>query len=86
MTSSRSARTVGMLVFWIGITLLVIVFFQAWADLKQPLQGTSANMGLTLIQKLGFLFVMGYAASSIAGRGCQMMQSALIKTVEVAEE
>jgi hypothetical protein len=43
-------------------------------------------MGMTLAQKLGFLFVMGYAASSLAGRGCQMMQSALIKTVAVAED
>jgi hypothetical protein len=86
MVSSRNARFVGMIVFLIGIVLLVVVFFQARADLAQPLQGTSANMGMTLAQKIGFLFIMGYVASSLAGRGCQMIQSSLVQKTEIAEE
>jgi hypothetical protein len=72
MVSPRVARLLGLVVFLIGILSLSLVFFLARADLERPLQGSAADMGVKLAQRLGSLFIMGFVASSLAGRGCQM--------------
>jgi hypothetical protein len=71
------ARAIGLAVFLTGIGLLVLVF--VWAsrslaapemDTKQPLNW--AFLGTRLAWELGRLFLLGYVASAIAGRGVQM--------------
>ena|SRR5436309_2362963 len=71
------ARAIGLAVFLTGVGLLVLVFI--WAsrslaapemDTKQPLNW--AFLGTRLAWELGRLFLLGYVASAIAGRGVQM--------------
>lgn len=73
---AHTSRPLGLIVFLLGIALLLVVFFQARADLHSPLTGATADQALSLAQRIGLLFIMGYVASSLAGRGCQMFQSA----------
>ncbi len=70
---SSSARTAGLIVFLIGVVLLIMVFFVARAELARPLPTAAAAMGMSLAREIGLLFLMGFAASSIAARGCQMV-------------
>ncbi|MBW3623315.1 MAG: hypothetical protein KY468_07890 [Armatimonadetes bacterium] len=89
MTSLQSARIIGMLTFFVGVGLLVAVFFLAMADLKRPLAetGNATVMGMALISRIGLLFVMGLAGSIIAGRGVQLYQAGIRKpdVIEVQE-
>ena len=71
------ARAIGLAVFLTGVGLLVLVFI--WAsrslaapemDTKQPLNW--AFLGTRLAWELGRLFLLGFVASAIAGRGVQM--------------
>ena len=71
------ARAIGLAVFLTGVGLLVLVFL--WAsrslaapemDTKQPLNW--AFLGTRLAWELGRLFLLGFVASAIAGRGVQM--------------
>ena len=81
MTSPSTARILGMLTFFIGVALLVLVFVDARADLIRPLRGDATQMGMMLFRQIGFLFIMGYAASSIAGRGAQLYQAANVQAL-----
>jgi hypothetical protein len=70
-------RGAGLAVFLIGIGLLVMVFIWTNQTLvapagsaKQPIDLT--HMGTKLAWDLGRLFICGFLASSIAGRGAQM--------------
>jgi hypothetical protein len=76
MLSWRSARLFGAIIFFIGVLLLLVVFFEAKADLRLPLEGTVSTMGLALAQRFGSLFIMGFVASCLASRGCQMISIA----------
>ena len=78
MSSVHITRIVGWVVFVLGIVLLIVVFIQARADLERPLTGVPATMGIDLARRVGLLFIMGYVASSLAGRGCQMYQAAAL--------
>ena len=73
--SSRYARLIGCLVFIVGIGLLVAVFFQARLELARPLASAAGPAALEIARQVGLLFIMGYAASSLAGRGCQLFHS-----------
>jgi hypothetical protein len=83
MTSSSTVRTVGLLTFFLGVILLLLVFFQARADLARPLSGNPAQMGALLARQIGLLFIMGFVGSSLAGRGVQMYGAGNVKTVVV---
>jgi hypothetical protein len=70
-------RGVGLAVFLIGIGLLIMVFIWSNQTLvappgsdKQPIDW--AHTGAKLAWDLGRLFICGFIASSIAGRGAQM--------------
>jgi hypothetical protein len=74
-------RVIGLAVFLIGIGLLVMVF--VWTnralvapvvDGKQPMDWS--RMGAQLAWDLGRLFLLGFIAAAIAGRGAQLYAAA----------
>src|SRR5919202_1482738 len=75
------ARVIGLAVFLMGIGLLVLVF--VWTnrtlapptvDAKQPINW--GILGTRLGWDLGRLFLLGYIASAIAGKGAQLYAAA----------
>jgi hypothetical protein len=85
MTSPQTARIIGMITFFVGVILLILVFVAAQADMARPMTGDAARMGVALVYKLGLLLVMGYAGSSIASRGAQLYGAANARTLAVSE-
>lgn len=76
-----TGRIIGLAVFLIGIGLLIIVFI--WTnrtlipppgDPKQPIDW--GRTGVTLAWDLARLFLLGFIAAAIAGRGAQMYAAA----------
>jgi hypothetical protein len=70
-------RVIGLVVFLVGIGLLIAVFVMANRELAgTPIQAGSpidwSTMGATLLMRLGRLFLLGFVASWIAGRGAQL--------------
>jgi hypothetical protein len=68
---------VGLAVFLVGIGLLVAVFVMASRSLAEmPVTAGAkidwAGQGLSLAKELGRLFLLGFVASWIAGRGAQL--------------
>lgn len=81
----------GLAVFVLGVALLLFVFYMAYAELTggtmnqlaQPAQGgPDMSLALTLVLKAIFLFLLGYLASGIAGRGIGLYQAARGELVE----
>jgi hypothetical protein len=74
------ARVIGLAVFLTGIGLLVMVFIWTNRTLTPPqLNPKQINWGILgtrLAWDLGRLFLLGYLASSIAGRGAQLYAAA----------
>lgn len=71
------ARVIGLAVFLTGVGLLVLVFIWASHSLAAPEVDTRqppnlALLGTRLAWELGRLFLLGFVASMIAGRGVQM--------------
>ena len=71
------ARAIGLAVFLTGVGLLVVVFIWASHSLvmpeitpKEPLN--LSFLGTRLAWDLGRLFLLGFLASAIAGKGVQM--------------
>lgn len=77
----KGAKTTGLLVFVAGVVMLVIVFFSAMGMLNAT-RAASLDLnrlpqeGIALLARIGFLFVMGYTASAIAGRGIHLFEAA----------
>jgi hypothetical protein len=76
-TADWPARVIGLAVFLTGIGLLVLVFIWASHSLAAPAVDTReppnlAFLGTRLAWELGRLFLLGFVASVIAGRGVQM--------------
>jgi hypothetical protein len=76
-----TGRIIGLAVFLIGIGLLVMVFIWTNRTLiappgnpKQPIDW--AHTGATLAWDLARLFLLGFIAAAIAGRGAQMYAAA----------
>lgn len=78
-------RLLGLAVFVLGVALLLFVFYVAYAELTggamsqlaRPVQGgPDMALALTLVLKAIFLFLLGYLASGIAGRGIGLYQAA----------
>jgi hypothetical protein len=72
-----TARAVGLAVFLTGVGLLVVVFIWASATLTPPAIDTKKPLnlgflGTKLAWELARLFLLGFVASVIAGRGIQM--------------
>jgi hypothetical protein len=72
-------RGVGLVVFFLGIALLIVVFF--WTLALSKLIPTTEKVDLTALGirlgvELGRLFVSGLVASWIAGRGAQLYGAA----------
>jgi hypothetical protein len=69
-------RVIGLVVFLVGIGLLVSVFVmtnRSLADAPLPAgQKIDLAWGATLLTRLGRLFLLGFLASWIAGRGAQL--------------
>ena len=81
----------GIGVFFLGIVLLIAVFFLAYQQFSAPVGNTSIQINpeggqfnvqsdlvgnlLGVITKAVFLFVMGYCSSWIALRGLQMYRA-----------
>jgi hypothetical protein len=82
--NSRAARIVGMLTFVAGVVILAFVFFRAYALFSAPPAGmagsaaagpTTGNLataGMSLLARIGLLFIMTLAGSLIASRGVQL--------------
>jgi hypothetical protein len=71
------ARVIGLAVFLTGVGLLVLVFIWANQSLAAPQAAPNqainwGSMGIRLAWDLGRLIVLGFVASSIAGRGVQL--------------
>jgi hypothetical protein len=71
------ARAIGLAVFLTGVGLLVLVFIWASSSLAAPAMDTKQPLNLSflgtrLAWELGRLFLLGFVASAIAGRGVQM--------------
>ena len=75
-------RSVGLIGFFVGIGLLVVVFVltSVWlGDLKPPADAKMdywAQRGAMIALRIAQLFIMGFVASWIAGRGAQMYAAA----------
>lgn len=78
--TAQNARVFGLAVFLLGIGLLAVVFIVAWRLMGRAASATvPANLpldALRLAGRVGLLFVLGYVASSIAGRGVQLFLAA----------
>lgn len=80
----RGGRAVGMLVFVVGIGILLSVFGMAYKMFISPSSAFIATGGVTanattlgtavvwILVKIALLFVMTFAASSIASRGIHL--------------
>jgi hypothetical protein len=71
------ARVVGLTVFLTGVGLLIVVFLWASRSLAPPAVNAKepvnwGRMGAQLGWEIGRLFLLGFVASAIAGRGVQM--------------
>ena len=70
-----------MLTFVAGVAILAFVFFRAYALFSAPPAGLAgsaptagylASAGMSLLARIGLLFIMTLAGSLIAGRGVQL--------------
>jgi hypothetical protein len=77
----KGAKATGLLVFLAGAVMMVIVFFSAMGMLNAT-RAASLDLnrlpqeGIVLLARIGLLFVMGYIASAIAGRGIHLFEAA----------
>lgn len=80
----RTGRTIGLVVFLLGVALLVVVFAVTYSELAggsiaQLVQSgageTNFNAVFAALLKGLFLVVMGYLASAIASRGIGLYQA-----------
>jgi hypothetical protein len=76
-----TGRVIGLAVFLIGIGLLVIVFIWTNRALVPPPGDPKEKIdwgrtGVTLAWDLARLFLLGFIAAAIAGRGAQMYAAA----------
>jgi len=74
-------RSVGLIVFFAGIAMLAVVFVltSTWLGEIKPAVGPTfdwARNGAMLAVRIAQLFIMGFVASWIAGRGAQMYAAA----------
>lgn len=74
-------RSIGLIGFLAGIGLLVVVFVLTctWLGELKPPPGTKIDywtQGATMFLRVAQLFIMGFVASWIAGRGAQMYAAA----------
>lgn len=73
MATDTTGRTLGILVFLLGVALLLGVFVIAYMDLVAAGNGSifqrMFNLPITLTFKAGLLLVMGIVASAIANKG-----------------
>jgi hypothetical protein len=77
----KSAKATGLLVFVAGVALMIVVFVSA----LDMLHGTHAaaldtkklpQEGMAIFARVCFLFVLGYIASAVAGRGIHLFEAA----------
>lgn len=77
------ARVLGLIAFVVGVGLLAAVFVWAFSYLRTPMQsGKSNSIGeeaLLLAARVVLLFVLGFVASAIAGRGIQLFGASLVE-------
>ena len=76
-----TGRIIGLAVFLVGIGLLVIVFIWTNRTLLPPPGNPKQQIdwgrtGVTLAWDLARLFLLGFLAAAIAGRGAQMYAAA----------
>ena len=84
MTEARPAevagKTLGIIVFLIGVAMLVAVFVLAYRDLVAAAQASALsrllNLPATLLYKGALLFIMGVVSSAIANKGIALYQAA----------
>lgn len=75
-------RSVGLIGFFAGIAMLGVVFVltSVWLGELKPPAGARpdywAQQGATMVVRVAQLFIMGFVASWIAGRGAQMYAAA----------
>lgn len=76
-----AGRTTGMVVFILGVLLLLAVFYLAYLELIAPgsggaLPGHPSGAALFVAAKGLFLFILGFAASSVANKGIALYLAA----------
>jgi len=78
--TDTAGRTLGIVVFLVGVGMLIAVFFIAYRDLIAAGDGSifqrMFNLPVTLMFKAGMLLVMGIAASAIANKGIALYGAA----------
>ncbi|MDI6888106.1 MAG: hypothetical protein QMC78_00200 [Methanocellales archaeon] len=74
-------KFLGIAVFLFGIVLLCTVFYIAYSSIMSPgsiIESDPQDLFggvISAMIKVGFLYVMGYCASWVAGRGVQMYRA-----------
>lgn len=84
MTEIRPAdaagKSLGLIVFLIGVVMLIGVFVLAYRDLIAAAQASGLsrllNLPATLVYKGALLFIMGVVSSAIANKGIALYQAA----------
>lgn len=84
MTTARPAdvtgKSLGMIVFLIGVGMLVGVFVLAYRDLIAAAEASALsrlfNLPANLLYKGALLFIMGIVSSAIANKGIALYQAA----------
>lgn len=84
MTGARPAdvtgKSLGIIVFLIGVVMLIGVFVLAYRDLVAADQASALsrllNLPATLLYKGALLFIMGIVSSAIANKGIALYQAA----------
>jgi heme/copper-type cytochrome/quinol oxidase subunit 3 len=84
VTGARPAdtggKTLGIVVFLLGVGMLIAVFVLAYLDLVAAAQASALsrllNLPATLLYKGALLFIMGIVASAIANKGIALYQAA----------
>ncbi|HEY3414736.1 MAG TPA: hypothetical protein VGM51_16985 [Armatimonadota bacterium] len=77
----KSAKATGLLVFLAGAAMMIVVFSTAMHMLNDT-RAASMDIkrlpqeGIVLLARIGFLFVLGYLASAVAGRGIHLFEAA----------
>ncbi len=81
--SDRAGRGLGLGVFALGVALLLVVFYLAYAELVATgalagVVGRSAGDAALLVATKGlFLFLLAFVASAVANKGIALYQAAL---------
>lgn len=84
-STDSPGKTLGLVVFILGVGLLLFVFYRGYVEftqvgqLPQALSGNTRDettLVLVTLARWALLFILAYVASAVAGRGIGLYQAA----------